>query len=257
MRITLSSWAPFLFLLVFSLMFLFRAMPQPEPRRLEPGSPGPPLVPSFGQALILWAMTGGKLDLPDETDLFNLDVGWNTGKISLGWLKEYPHIFVVGVEANPLLVDYFYRFNGDATDKLLTPVYRREAQRALRPFLSRMLVVNAAASQRSGEVLELWMGTNQHDKEMTVDEGTVKTNLKVYADRAKSGTRIKVPTLRVEAILDLVPTPSEGFRWGCLKTDIQGSDFDALASSGPLIRNFACVVSEHTTHNTPHTTHNT
>ena len=107
-------------------------------------------------------------------------------------------------------------------------------------------VISAAATTEETETIDLWFGENQVGKNMTTDEGTIRTDLDVYTDLSSAGKghHVTVRKISLNLILERLPPPTEERRWGCLKTDIQGNDFLAVKAAGPLIANFACVSME-------------
>ena len=184
----------------------------------------------------------GRLALLPGVDILNLDLGFNRGKITGQWLAKYgSRLFVVGVEANPVLA---------MCAKLIQPAFDEFCQEvgkfrpSLLPHLKQYVVVSGALDNSGQASVDLWYDTNQNDKKMTPDEGTIRTDIAVYRDRKNQGTTVTVAAFPLTKVLDILPLPSPALRWGCLKVDIQGTDMQAIISGGSRVADFACLSME-------------
>lgn len=156
-------------------------------------------------------------------------------------------MIVVGVEAHPLLAACAKSLIDTSYDSACRPSEReRQGVSHLRALPNQYEVVQAAVGSAREPFVGLWRGVNQHGKKMGVGEASTRTDIGVYkGTSSRTGHHVRVPTVRMSALLSSLPQPAPGFKWGCLKTDAQGSDVDAIVSAGAYVRHFACIVMEH------------
>jgi hypothetical protein len=158
---------------------------------------------------------------------FSLDVGFNRGQTSLGWLKNLKSLFVIGVDANHLLVSRF------------------EHSEEFEEIREKEIVLLGAVGTK--------YGTAMFNPGFGWDNVSDTGSLFGWADPERERERRKylrrqmpVRFLRLQDILEHVPPPrlGQGFLWDTLKIDVQGADVDALISAGEYIKRFLCVVGE-------------
>ena len=165
---------------------------------------------------------------------FSLDVGMNRGKVIYNdWLKVLPHLFVIGIEANHLLVSY------------------HESNEQTKLLHNRAILIPAAVSSSRGiSHFNTGSGFRVHMSDVGSLYNWSDSKME-YKRRQHLSQGQQVQSIRLDDILKYVPPPrisrsqfDEGFLWDTLKVDIQGADTDALASSGSYLANFICIVGE-------------
>lgn len=157
---------------------------------------------------------------------FSIDVGFNRGQTSTKWLTDLTNLFVIGVEANDLLVSHFkYLPHFD-------------------PYRDREIVINGAVSRKKG-VAKFNPGIGWNN---VSDTGSLFSwsDPKRETERKKfKRSELTVELIRIDEILKHVPPPNPpNFYWDTFKVDIQGSDVEAILTADSFIKNFVCVVGE-------------
>jgi FkbM family methyltransferase len=157
---------------------------------------------------------------------FSLDVGFNRGQTSFGWLDKLNNLFVIGVEANHLLVTHFEH----------NPEFDRLRSREI-------IILGAAGTKHGTALFNPGFGWDNAS-----DVGSLYgwTDANREAERKKHvREHMQVRFVRLEDILEHVPPPTPGkLIWDTLKIDVQGADVDALISAGDHVKKFLCVVGE-------------
>jgi hypothetical protein len=156
---------------------------------------------------------------------FSMDVGFNKGQTSLAWVAngKLPHMFIIGVEANQLLVSKFEH----------TPPFHELRQRGF--------VVPGAVSTSSSGVVTFNTGIGEPNSNAT-DTGSLFGWTDPKRERVRAMHPEKQQTvrfIRLSDILSHVPPPDPTkFLWDTLKIDIQGADVDGLISAGDFVLKF-------------------
>jgi len=157
---------------------------------------------------------------------FSIDIGFNRGQTSTKWLTDLPNLFVIGIEANDLLVSHF---------KYL-PHFDQ--------YRDREILINGAVSTKKG-IAKFNPGIGWGNVSDTGSLfGWSDPKREVERKRFKRG-ELTVELIRIDDILKHVLPPNPpNFYWDTFKVDIQGSDVEAIISAGDFIKNFVCVVGE-------------
>lgn len=164
----------------------------------------------------LWRLDpqGGHMQLSSSIHRFSMDVGVNKGICTRSWLEASRDTFVVGIEANALLVSMLTKVEMKNQPQSYVSWHQSVksdlksmelAAKAIAKESRRVLIINAAAG-RGGGVKTFYTG------------GRADDTGSLFKPRGISPSSSFVPVVALEDVLQYVPTY---LKWDTLKIDVQ------------------------------------